>query len=130
MRPSKPTQPIAATSPSVDALSIPGVLTVQLEAWLKDQVELMEGMEGTLQAWLKRRREASESTLRAVRQLSGCTDMNAAATIYQEWVTGNVDRLLADVAATRQQTMRVMGRAATARAAANGHHADKPDAVE
>jgi len=63
---------------------------------LQHQQEILEDAQQRMAAWTKRRQEAIESGIDALKRMSGAATPIAAAGIYGEWMSSSINRLLAD----------------------------------
>jgi hypothetical protein len=72
------------------------------------QVELFEGTNALITAWVKRRQEAVESGLAALQKMSAAQDPALAARICADWMGGSLNRILADVADARDHSVRLV----------------------
>jgi hypothetical protein len=72
------------------------------------QVELFEGTNALVTAWMKRRQEAVETGLAALQKMSAAQDPALAARICADWMGGSLNRLLADFSDARDHGMRLV----------------------
>jgi hypothetical protein len=79
----------------------------QMRALLQEQAELLDETQKIMAAWTKRRQEAMEASFRTFQALSGCKDAGAMTTAYREWLTNSMNRIFADVNATRDEALRL-----------------------
>ena len=133
MQDSSKTRPIRDGSGATDAWT--GAVNLQCEAWLASQADLLDAVHATMSVWLTRQSEGAAATLRTMERASKSTDPVEFAAAYGEWLSGSVERLIAEIACVRQQTMALCGqtvegvaRAARSAApnAAAGPSADEP----
>ena len=71
------------------------------------QVELFEGTNALIAAWMKRRQEAVETGLAALQKMSAAQDPALAARICADWMGGSLNRMLADFADAREHGVRL-----------------------
>ena len=57
------------------------------------QVELFEGTNALITAWMKRRQEAVETGLAALQKMSAAQDPALAARICADWMGGSLNRM-------------------------------------
>jgi hypothetical protein len=72
------------------------------------QVELFEGTNALITAWMKRRQEAVETGLAALQKMSAAQDPALAARICADWMGGSLNRMLADFTAARDHGVRMV----------------------
>jgi hypothetical protein len=72
------------------------------------QVELFEGTNALITAWMKRRQEAVETGLAALQKISAAQDPALAARIYADWMGGSLNRMLADLTDARDHSVRMV----------------------
>ncbi len=111
-RPNRSSAAGADGSGGLDAWSVDvwtGAVNLQCEAWLASQADLLDTVHATMSTWLKRRREGTAATLRTMERASRSADPAEFATAYGEWLAGSVERLIADVASVREQTLALCG---------------------
>ena len=72
------------------------------------QVELFEGTNALITAWMKRRQEAVETGLAALQKISASQDPALAARICADWMGGSLNRLLADMTDARDHGVRMV----------------------
>lgn len=92
--------------------SLSEALRVQMDAVLHDQAELLDETQKMMAAWTKRRHEAMEAGLQALRTFSNAEDIGEIAAAYDEWLTSSMSRIMADMAVARDGTLRLAGLAA------------------
>jgi hypothetical protein len=80
---------------------------LHLETWFKEQAALLGEMQKAWTAWLTRRQEAMEATSRTFQMMLGCRDIDAMAAAYGDWLTGSMDRLVADISDAREEGLRL-----------------------
>ena len=100
-------------------------LSVHMDAVLHDQAELLDETQKMMAAWTKRRHEAMEAGFRALQKLSAPQDAGEMAAAYGEWLSSSMDRIMADMAAARDGTLRLVGLGS---ARAMGHRPTAPSA--
>ena len=64
---------------------------------LQQQQELYDDAQQRVLAWTRRRQEALETGIDALKRMSACKTPVAVATIYGEWVSGSLSRILTDI---------------------------------
>ena len=72
------------------------------------QVELFEGTNALITAWMKRRQEAVETGLAALQKMSASQDPALAARICADWMGGSLNRMLADFTDARDHSVRLV----------------------
>ena len=72
------------------------------------QVELFEGTNALITAWMKRRQEAVETGLAALQKMSAAQDPALAARICADWMGGSLNRMLADLSDARDHSVRMV----------------------
>jgi hypothetical protein len=72
------------------------------------QVELFEGTNALVTAWMKRRQEAVETGLAALQKISASQDPALAARICADWMGGSLNRMLADFTDARDHSVRMV----------------------
>ncbi|MFI5033640.1 MAG: hypothetical protein ACHQPH_23375 [Reyranellales bacterium] len=72
------------------------------------QVELFEGTNALITAWMKRRQEAVETGLAALQKISASQDPALAARICADWMGGSLNRMLADFSDARDHSVRMV----------------------
>ena len=72
------------------------------------QVELFEGTNALITAWMKRRQEAVETGLAALQKISASQDPAVAARICADWMGGSLTRVLADMSDARDHGVRLV----------------------
>ena len=72
------------------------------------QVELFEGTNTLITAWMKRRQEAVETGLAALQKMSAAQDPALAARICADWMGGSLNRMLADFTDARDHSVRLV----------------------
>jgi hypothetical protein len=72
------------------------------------QVELFEGTNALITAWMKRRQEAVETGLAALQKISASQDPAVAARICADWMGGSLNRVLADMSDARDHGVRMV----------------------
>jgi len=72
------------------------------------QVELFEGTNALITAWMKRRQEAVETGLAALQKMSAAQDPALAARICADWMGGSLNRMLADFTDARDHSVRLV----------------------
>lgn len=77
-------------------------------AWMPQQSELLEQMNGLMSCWMKRRQEALETGLQAFQKMATCQDPASAAKVCADWMGGSMNRLLADVSDAREHSVKMM----------------------
>jgi hypothetical protein len=80
---------------------------LQMETWFKEQAALLDETQKALAAWLARRQEAMEATSRTFQAMLGCKDVGAMAAAYGEWLTGSMNRIVADMNDARDEALRL-----------------------
>lgn len=87
--------------------NVPDALQLQMDTCVKEQTALFEGTQKTLARWMKRRQEAMEATSRTFQAMLGGRDAGALSAAYNDWLTGSIDRLVADLNDARDETLRL-----------------------
>jgi uncharacterized protein with von Willebrand factor type A (vWA) domain len=72
------------------------------------QVELFEGTNALITAWMKRRQEAVETGLAALQKISASQDPALAARICADWMGDSLNRVLADFTDARDHSVRLV----------------------
>jgi hypothetical protein len=72
------------------------------------QVELFEGTNALITAWMKRRQEAVETGLAALQKRPPAQAPALAARICADWMGGSLNRMLADFTDARDHTVRLV----------------------
>jgi len=72
------------------------------------QVELFEGTNALITAWMKRRQEAVETGLAALQKISASQDPTLAARLCADWMGGSLNRILADMSDARDHGVRLV----------------------
>lgn len=67
------------------------------DLWLKSQATLFEHFDEMARRWLDRRREALDATRQSIDEIRRSSDMTAMFRIQQEWISGSMRRLAADL---------------------------------
>ena len=86
---------------------LPETVRLQIEAWFKDQADLLEGMQNLMGTWMKRRREGTEAAFRTFERMCSCGDVGDAVTAYNEWLSGSMGRIMADMSTLRDEAIRM-----------------------
>lgn len=89
--------------------SLPEALRGQIDAVLHDQAVLLDETQKMMAAWTKRRHEAMEAGLQALRKFSNAEDVGEIAAAYGEWLTCSMSRIVEDMAVARDGTLRLAG---------------------
>jgi hypothetical protein len=76
-----------------------------MEIWLQWQAELLKVAGPATADWMTRRREGTESALRALERLCACQDPNDASKIQSEWIAEESKRLESDMRALSSPTL-------------------------
>jgi hypothetical protein len=87
--------------------NMPPAVQVHMDAWFHEQAGLFDEMQKMMGAWMKRRQEAMEAAFRTFQRASNCKDAGALAACYGEWLTGNVNRIIADLDDARDEALRM-----------------------
>lgn len=82
-------------------------LQAQTRVLLDEQADLLDETQKVTATWLKRRQEAMEAGTRTFEATCGCKDPGTMAAIYSEWLTDNMNRVLADVNDAREEGLRL-----------------------
>lgn len=101
------------TSPGMQMAFFPSSAA---EAWHRPakiaremQAEIWEGGQQLTTAWFRRRQEAMETGIRAFSEMAACKDPAAMAAICDDWVTGSMRRIAADMNESRDLGARLAG---------------------
>lgn len=70
--------------------------TWPIELWLRWQADMLNALAPATTEWIARRRQGTESALRALEQLGNCTDASEYAKIQSDWAQEQAKRLEAD----------------------------------
>ncbi len=65
-------------------------------------------MQALATAWFVRRREGAEAARVAVEAMRACSDPMEALRTYQNWATGSMERIAADVLALQSQALALL----------------------
>jgi len=79
-------------------------------AWtfaMPQQIEIFAAMNEFMAAWMKRRQEALDTGLEALRKMAASPDPATAGRICTDWMGGSMNRILADVSDARDQAGRM-----------------------
>ncbi|HZB92789.1 MAG TPA: phasin family protein [Stellaceae bacterium] len=87
--------------------SLADAMQRQMDTWVKEQSALLDETQKTLARWTKRRQEAMEATSRTFQAILGCKDAGGLPAVYNDWLTGSIDRLVADMHDARDETLRL-----------------------
>jgi len=74
---------------------------------LRTQATLLDSFELFTGAWLDRRRAANQATLETWTRICDCEDPAEAGAIYNEWLSGSIDRMIAGSRLASEQTLRM-----------------------
>jgi len=77
----------------------------ETEAWAGTQRELVCGIGMIWEDWLKRRREAIDTSIRSLQQMLECRSLGDLAQIHQQWLTDTARRGVSDAGALISETM-------------------------
>src|SRR5689334_4171571 len=69
----------------------------ELQGALRGDMDLFDEAEKKTRAWIDRRQLAVESGLKALGEMSACTDPVSAATIYGRWLAGSLNGIAEDL---------------------------------
>lgn len=74
---------------------------------LQQQHELLQVTQQRMAAWIKRRQDALETGIDALKRMSACKTPVEMAAIYGEWVTGSVTRIVGDLEDAQAHTAKM-----------------------
>jgi len=80
---------------------------VPMKAILDDEAELFDESRKLTAAWMKRRQEAMETGMQALRAMMGCRDPATMTAICSEWLKGSMERLMTDIDDARNGSARL-----------------------
>lgn len=100
----RPAGPLAGSWPF--ALPNPADMGMSAAWGLQHQGEFIDRMLGNMTAWIKRRQDAMAVSLRAVSAVCAARDTSQVMAAYREWLKGQHDCLIADIAGVRDETLR------------------------
>jgi hypothetical protein len=75
---------------------------------LPQHAELLDDMHHKMSAWMKRRQEALETGMHAFQKMAACKDPMAMAGIYAEWMSGSLNRIMADLHDARDHALKLV----------------------
>lgn len=87
--------------------NLPESMQAQSAAWLTGQAELVAGMQEMMAERMKRYQDAAAAAVQSFQRLCGSRNGADAVSAYQEWLTGGMNFLMADVAAMQEQAARM-----------------------
>jgi hypothetical protein len=77
----------------------------QVDGYWQAQVQAIDALQELTSGWLQRRRDAAVAARTAAVAACACSDPVEALRAYQNWASGSVERLTADVMAIQSQMM-------------------------
>jgi hypothetical protein len=87
--------------------AMPEAAGPQTETWFKEQAVWLNEMQKAWAIWLLHRQEAMEATSRTFQTMLGCRDVGSMAAAYGDWVTGSMNRLMAEMNDAREEALRL-----------------------
>jgi hypothetical protein len=88
--------------------SIKAALARQGEGFWQAQIKTLDAMQVLATGWFDRRREGAEAARVAVEAVCACSDPVEAVRAYQNWATGSMERIAADVLALQSQALALL----------------------
>ncbi|HZQ00096.1 MAG TPA: hypothetical protein VFB13_11190 [Reyranella sp.] len=77
---------------------------------LQQQQELLQDSQQRMASWTKRRQQALETGLEALSRMAACKTPVEMATIYGEWMSGSITRVLDDLDEAQAQAVKLTER--------------------
>ena len=87
------------------------------------QAAMMTATGDLMAAWMRRRQEALETGIQALQQMSACPDPASATRVFAEWMSGSMNRILADISDAQRASQAMFASQAAATVAAMGEPA-------
>lgn len=87
--------------------NLPESMQAQSAAWLNGQADLFAGMQDMMAERMKRCQDAAAAASLSFQRLCGSRNGADAISAYQEWLTGGMTFLMADLAALQAQAARM-----------------------
>ena len=98
-----PSEMLAAMVGGPDAIR--SAMQRQVDGFWQTQAQAIDAMQELTSGWLQRRRDAVVAARAAAAAACACSDPVEALRAYQNWASGSVERLTADVMAIQSQLM-------------------------
>lgn len=92
---------------TVDPKELRNMTRTQAERFWRMQTRLLENFENMSKAWLERRRAGTEAALQTATKICDCDDPSEAASAYNDWLAGSMDRLAQDGRAVGEMSMQM-----------------------
>lgn len=100
-RPSMPWDALAGTQGVPDAVK--AAVQRQADLFWRAQLQSLDAMQTLTTGWFDRRREGAEAARTAVAAVCSCTDPLEVLRACQNWTTGSMERIAADMLALQSQ---------------------------
>jgi hypothetical protein len=97
----------------------------QVDTMLAAQQKLLSEFEHIALSWFDRRHSSSEEAARAAQAIAGSTDVAEAMRAYQQWLAGNVSRLVTETLEVQAHGARILRALAGAVQAAGREPSDE-----
>jgi hypothetical protein len=101
---------------------------ISVKFW-ENQETALDGMKELADGWFARRRLGAQAALETAKRISDATTPLDITREYQDWIKGEMERLMADGMAYQQQFLKA-GTQLSAQLPSGGNAAAKPDAQQ
>ena len=82
-------------------------LREQSSAWFNAQIAFADATQRMMATWAKCRQEDAQAALQAFQRVVACRDGGNVAAAYNDWLTGNMDRIKVEFSDAREEGLRL-----------------------